>query len=302
MGKSMLDSKSIKRNAAANAAKEVANGSNAIDPNTVLSGLIQSGDLELPVLAEKSSQLLAMCRDPDCPTRELAELIRTDQSIASHVLRMANSPMYSCGIRIVSLQQAVARLGLKTLREIILVLSCRGRVFDVAGFDIELRESFQNSLATAVFAQEIARIRRLCVEEAFLCGLLHDIGRPVLLQTLVDYQRTHGVKWSRLEMLQAVEQHRRAVGGKLVRKWGLPDRVADAILDQNLLDALRTTQEAQVLALAIAVARCTLHPEEFDPDELFEHCLIDHLSIYVEQIDELLAKADDVKDLISRTA
>ena len=318
MKKTMLDSNSIRQDAdnepsgsqscsKPSGSKPSGSKPSAIEPgdrkpHDVLSELIQDGELELPLLAEKTSRLLSMCKDPDCSTRELAELIRMDQSIASHVLRMANSPMYSCGIRIVSLQQAVARLGLATLREIILIVSCRGRVFDVKGFDVELRESFHHSLATAIFAQEIARMRRLCVEEAFLCGLLHDIGRPVLLQALVDYQRKHGSKWSRLDMLQAVERHRRAVGGKLIRKWGLPDRVADAILDQDPVDALRTTQEAQVLALAIEVARTTLYPENFDPDSLLEHCLIDHLNIYVEQIDELLAKADDVKDLIGRTA
>ena len=140
MKKTMLDSNSIRLDADNEPSGNEPSGNepSAIEPgdrkpHDVLSGLIQDGELELPLLAEKTSRLLSMCKDPDCSTRELAELIRMDQSIASHVLRMANSPMYSCGIRIVSLQQAVARLGLATLREIILIVSCRGRVFDVKG-------------------------------------------------------------------------------------------------------------------------------------------------------------------------
>lgn len=62
-----------------------------------------------------------------------------------------------------------------------MLISCRSKVFNVEGFKTDVRESFDLSLATAALSQEIARVRRLNVEDAFLCGLLHDIGRPVLL-------------------------------------------------------------------------------------------------------------------------
>lgn len=270
------------------------------DPRTTLKAIVDGGDFELPLLPESSSKLLSMCNDPDCPPSELAECIRVDQSIATHVLRIANSPMYCSGAQIVSLQQVVARLGIQRIREIVLIVSCQGRVFDVAGFEVAVRNSFQQSLGTAAFAQEIARVRRLNVEDAFLCGLLHDIGRPILFQAIVDYQSKNTVIFDRGDVLEAVEAHRIAVGSSLIDEWKLPHRVAEAVTNQMEPDATNGSQEAQVLSLAIAFTQSLLDPEQHDPDELPEHPLIGQLNFYPEQVTSILAKSDEILDLINR--
>ena len=152
----------------------------------LLTERVTKGELELPVLSETSTRLLQLCNDAESSPRDLARYIRQDLAIAGHLLRIANSSLYCGGMPIVSLQQAIARLGVAKLKEIVIVISCGIRVFCAKGFETEVRESFRCSLGVAAFAQEIARQCRMNVEEAFLCGLLHDVGRPVLLQLIAD--------------------------------------------------------------------------------------------------------------------
>lgn len=270
------------------------------DARATLERLMVTGNLELPLLPESSSRLLRMCHDQDCPPREIAEAIRLDQSIATHVLRIANSPMYCAGAQIVSLQQSVARLGIQKIREIVLIVSCQGRVFDVPEFDADVRQSFQRSLAAAGFAQEIARTRRLNVEDAFLSGLLHDIGRPVLLQAVADSQTQHNVSFDRADVLDVIESFRIAVGSNLIEKWKLPARIAQTVTNQLKADAEVGSQEAKVLSLATAFTNALLTPEQHDAEQLRKHRLIEQLNIYPDQVALILAKGDEILDLISR--
>src|SRR5262245_35894479 len=137
---------------------------------------IDSGTLELPLLPEVARQVLSMNLDGEFATKELADLIHRDPAMAGHILRLANTARYAPPIPIVTLQQAVSRLGLKKIREIAMIVSCESRLFSVEGYEGRLRMTFRHSLGAGLFAQEIARMRRWNVEEAFLCGLMHDVG------------------------------------------------------------------------------------------------------------------------------
>jgi HD-like signal output (HDOD) protein len=272
----------------------------------MLRTLLVSGELELPVLPEVSAKLLRISNDPNCEANALADLIRRDPSVASHLMRIANSAMYSAGSPIVSLQQAVARLGLRRIREIVMIISCQNRVFDVTGFETEIRKSFRRSLGAAIFGQEIARIRRINVEEAFLCGLLHDVGRPVLLQSLVDLQKEHETDFEAADMIAAVEEFRVRVSGDLIEEWKLPARVANAIRCQETDEAvLGGNQEAHVLKFAIDLARITLEQDdtadETADNRVCRHCMIPVLNLYPDQVELLLGKRDEVRDWVNNS-
>lgn len=268
----------------------------------VVDRLVRNASFELPLLPESTAKLLSICNDRDFPPTELAESIRRDQSIATHVLRMANSAMFMPGSPVVSLQQAVARLGIDRIREIVLIVSCKSRVFDVAGFESEIRDSFKHSLAAAIFAQEIARARRLNVEDAFLCGLLHDIGRPVLLQAIVDYQHTNRVLVEREEVLQAIESHRATVGGNLINLWKLPQRIAHAVLQQNSNNTESSDDTANILQLAITFTNAYFAPEEVPMESLLSHPTVDSLNLYPDQLEEVRTKSEELIELLGEAS
>ncbi|MGZ9151632.1 MAG: HDOD domain-containing protein, partial [Nitrospira sp.] len=76
---------------------------------------IKTGDVELPLLPQAASQVMALASDPSADAAKLSALIHQDQALAAHVLRIANSPAYMPRSPVVSLQHAVAMLGITLL-------------------------------------------------------------------------------------------------------------------------------------------------------------------------------------------
>ena len=254
---------------------------------------LMRGAIELPVLPETTAKLLRMCNDPEIQPVTLVECVRSDAAISGHVLRLANSALFGVGTQIGSLRQAIARLGMNKLREIVLFVSCRERVFDVPGFEQDVRESFRKSFAAAIICQEIARCRRKNVEDAFLCGLLHDIGRPVLLQAVAEWQKQKRVRFDREELMAAVEQHRTEVGSDLVREWQLPERIAETVAGQACIDKSQTTDTTRLLELGCCLVE-VLFGSERSLDDVQQLAIVEQLNLYPEELAEILSKSEDL--------
>src|SRR5512141_1959961 len=89
--------------------------------------MIASDALPLPVLPEVASQVLGLVQRPDCDTARLAELLRRDPAMTAHVMAVVASPIYAGAVKISSVQQAIGRLGLATLTQIVLVVASKAR-------------------------------------------------------------------------------------------------------------------------------------------------------------------------------
>jgi HD-like signal output (HDOD) protein len=263
--------------------------------------VISSDDCELPVLPEVAAQLLKLTGDVDCEVSDIVALIKRDQSLTSHLLRIANSVRYSTGVTVSSIQQAVARLGLLCVREIVVLISCQCKIFDVPDFEAHVRQSFRRSLATAAFAQEIARVRRMNVEEAFLSGLLHDVGRPILFQALATRRRRYGLAASDAEICEAAEKHRISLAAKLIISWDLSARVAEAVQFQlSPQDAPGCLQQAATINLASYLADKALSSRPA-PESSDSHPMLTVLSIYPEQFQSILRNQDEILEWVNST-
>ncbi|MFO0981658.1 MAG: HDOD domain-containing protein [Planctomycetota bacterium] len=264
---------------------------------------IRTGKIELPLLPEVASQVMTSSMDPHCETRKLAELIRRDPALAGHVLRVSNSALFAPAVAIVTLQQAVSRLGMQKIREIALIISCQSKVFVVPGFENRLRVLFKHSLAAGLYAQEIARMRRTNVEEAFLGGLLHDVGRPVLLQELVDLQKQLRIELHADALDVLVEQYHARVGSALIERWALPARLRETVAFHHDPAAAPTcVQAAMTTALADELAHLTVGPQLVDEESVRQHPLRAPLNIYPDMIDQLLAKRESIAAMVEAVA
>ena len=150
---------------------------------------IEKGDVELPLLPQVASQVMSLTSGPAADAAKLSALIHQDQALAAHVLRIANSPAYMPRSPVVSLQHAVAMLGINLLSEIAFTASLKTGAFQVPGHEAEVKRLWRHALASGGFAKEVARTRRVNVESAYLCGLLHGIGKPVVLRTAATLAR-----------------------------------------------------------------------------------------------------------------
>ncbi len=267
-----------------------------------ISALVSTDDCELPVLPEVAAQLLKLTSDVDCEVSDIVALIKRDQSLTSHLLRISNSVRYTTGVTVSSIQQAVARLGLLCVREIVVMISCQCRVFDVPDFEKDVRQSFRKSLATAAFSQEIARVRRMNVEEAFLAGLLHDVGRPILLQAIADRRRRFGLVATDEEVSAAAEEHRISLAARLINSWELSARVAEAVRFQlSPQDAPVCMLQAATVNLALDLANAALDPNGDQVDINDPHPMQSLLSLYPEQLGTIVRHRDEILDWVNST-
>lgn len=262
-----------------------------------LSSVVGTHQLELPVLPEVAQQVITLANKDGVDLRDLSELIKRDQGLAGNLMRLANSPLYAPPTPLVSLDQVVSRLGLAKVREMALIISCSGKVFSVPGHEATVRLQFRHSLTCGLISQEIARGRRMNVEEAFLGGMLHDIGRPVLLQAIVDFGREAQAKLEPGAIEGACSVLHEMVGSELIQRWTLPVRLAEAIRHHH--EPSKAGSGAAGLSAVIALADDLSHlalagPKHVTESQFRDHPVLDTLNLYDDELNVLLAKLPDI--------
>lgn len=267
---------------------------------THLAHLLARGELELPLLPEVAGQVMALTADPEAEMSELAALIQRDQAMAGHLMRLVNSPLYGGRVPIVSLQQAVSRLGMVKIREISLLITCQSRVFKVKGFDEQVRALFRHSVAAASYAGEIAKIRRYKQEECFLAGLMHDVGKPVLLQALVDFRQGRDASMSDQDILELAQELHAEAGGTLAETWKLPERIVECVrFHHNPFDARFAQETVLTTALANELAHHTVGPREVGFEEVLQHPTVQALGLLPDDLSALMGRKEEVAESVA---
>lgn len=189
---------------------------------------------ELASLPQSLSEVLRLSRDPDCSAREMAAVLMRDPGLTTKVLRLANSPYFGAGRQVSSVTQAVMTLGMRAVTALALSAS----VYDLTGKwagAVDRLRFWRHSLAVAIGAKGIAEaIRYECPEEAFVAGLLHDIGLLVLEKSFPDRyarlwrQAESGESLPDLEDQVWGTNHAR-VGQFLLEQWHIPEAICSAV-------------------------------------------------------------------------
>ncbi|HVP68583.1 MAG TPA: HDOD domain-containing protein [Anaeromyxobacteraceae bacterium] len=196
-----------------------------------LESLALRGELELPPYPAVALRVQEALGRPDFGLDEVARLVGSDAALAAAVLRCANSPLYRRGATATSLTQAIIRVGAHEVMRLLLA-SCLAAHAHTAGPLAPLRRMIWiEGLCGAALCQELARLRGLKQEEAFLAGLLHDFGKIVActsLEKIVEKRAGEGTgtaqAWRAL-----IDRHHVALGAALATRWKLPPTLADII-------------------------------------------------------------------------
>ena len=169
---------------------------------------ILARDFDLPMLPHAALRVVRLTANPDVAVVEVAKTIMTDQTIAAKILDICNSPVYAGAAKIESISQAVVRLGLAEIKNLMLAISMKTKIFRSALFGDVARNLWVHSIACAFAARTIARETGSNREAAFLGGLLHDLGKMVLIGVLET-----GVHRVRDETRRGLRSHGRARRG-----------------------------------------------------------------------------------------
>lgn len=205
------------------------------DPQTIAADAIK-GLTTLATLPEITTRIIATIEDPRSSAGKLHAIVSHDPALATRILRVVNSAFYGLAGKIASVERAIAMLGSTAVKNIA-VASSLGQMFRggklCEGFAV--RDLWTHCIAVAVTARELARrMQSPLADEAFLAGLIHDIGILVELQFWPEQVRevcktvwTGGGDFCQTERA-AIHVDHQLLGKALTEKWNFPKVCRDA--------------------------------------------------------------------------
>jgi HD-like signal output (HDOD) protein len=192
--------------------------------------------LNLPSFPPVTMEIIQIIDDPDLNIYDLSKIINKDQALASKILKVANSPFYSYPRIISTIDFALTVLGLETVKEILISASIVGHLNKYHHHEFDLEKFWSHSIVSSLIARELAKTTNYkIVGEAFLAGLVHDIGIFIMAQFFPnDYAKvTEKIKDNPGDLLIYEKEEYTAthseIGGWLFERWNFPIQLVESV-------------------------------------------------------------------------
>lgn len=269
----------------------------------------------LPSLPSTVAQITELLNDPDCSLAEVSRAISADPSIALKSLRLVNSAYYGFRDRVNSVDHAVVLLGMKVVKN----LAFTAAVFDTlqAGEETLVRHNVTCAMIMRRLVESNAapKVAFADPEEAFIFGLLHDVGKIIFHQYVPDeFGEVLAVctasdkPWAEAER-EIIGADHAEVGARLAEKWKLSAALTQAIAGHHDLDRCEDEQSksfASLVAVADYISYACGHPGHvgakvtLDP-RVWEYTGITSTSV-LPAVDKFLDSSTDIDELVEMVA
>ena len=216
---------------------------------------------ELPLLPQVLIRILQLDSDSEDYFDEFEQLVQEDPAFAVRVIALANSAAHAPADPVVAIRSALSRLGCNTIRSLIASLAVHRVFMPTEANQIQL---WVHSIRTAVASRAMARlIPHLGVdsEQAYLAGLLHDIGRFVMFEHApqrlleVDESKWHTPEDIAQADIEAFSYTHSELGYLACRKWGLPDEITKVVrVHHNNVAGSVTPRSTEALVSCVQLA------------------------------------------------
>jgi len=193
--------------------------------------------VDLPTIPRVTMEVANLVDSPNASAAMVAQALARDQALTAKVLKMANSAFYGAPRRISTVTDAIVLLGMHTIRNLAMAAGCHD-VLDreVISYAIRRGDLWKHSMCVGYASQQIAkRAHYTIIEEAFVAGLLHDIGK-VLISTYMGSELCDVMAHAQQanQSFASSEQDilgfdHAEVGARLTEHWNLPTHLVEAI-------------------------------------------------------------------------
>ncbi|MBI9044030.1 MAG: HDOD domain-containing protein [Anaerolineaceae bacterium] len=208
------------------------------------------------------TRILNILEGEEASAEEVGDLLGHDQALAANVLQAANSAYLGYGPSCTNLSDAVMRLGFGRIRTLVLGVAAAGSLSgSLKGYRMGSGELWKHSISTAYVAQWLSkRNRSIPPEDAYVAGLLHDMGKLLLDQfALADYARlfdlvqNYGLTFFQVEQKLFGINHAQ-VGSMMANKWNFPQPLVSAIEFHHSPTGKKDNILASIVNVANAIA------------------------------------------------
>lgn len=237
---------------------------NRITPDQVLAKIHN-----LPSLPDVVMELLTRMSQDDVNIDAVAKKIAQDQALAARVLRLANSSFYGLAKQVSSIQEAITILGFRTVRSLATTAALMGSFRGQGAASFDVTPFWRHAIAAAECARALASHLYINPELAYTAGLLHDLGRLVLVTQFEDsyeatmrYRAQHDCKLLEAEQIVLGIDHAR-VGEVLMQHWKFPEAMQQALAHHHS----PLVGHDPLLTLIVIAADAMVHALDLSGDE-----------------------------------
>lgn len=186
---------------------------------------LAEGDFELPPMPDILIRLNNCMGDDGPSVDEIIAIIMNDQILTTKILKVVNSSFYGLPAPVTSPRHAVVYMGFKAMLSIVTAHSIK----QISGRNMEQVENIlRHSLECAFLAKILGRMLRMDEEEAFICGLLHDVGKTVLANIAPDLVK-NDEQLSPAALSSLIFDYHSNAGALIALKWNLPEVVRNVV-------------------------------------------------------------------------
>lgn len=228
------------------------------------------GTIEVPALPDLYMRLRDLIKSPTGNAQKAAELIGKDPSLVMKVLKTVNSPAYGLRQQVTKLDQAIQMLGFNEVSNLVLAATVM-KQFPVRPGDrlLNLRKFWEHSIGVAVMTRVVMRHCKRIVgttaEEAFISGLIHDVGKLMLYQTFPQ-EFTQAMGKCRSEQMSLVDAEQMVfgfthqdIGAYVADTWGFSRNMVKAIELHNTPFMLDTDDDSFTFVSLVHVSNLLAH-------------------------------------------
>jgi HD-like signal output (HDOD) protein len=199
-------------------------------------GKIRDGSYKLPVLPQAAAEVLQLSRDANVSIDRVVKLLDSEPALTARLLATANSPLFRGRVELRSGKEAVVRLGLRTVCDLVMQAVAMSKVFEAPLFKPQMVELKVHATCVAFACRSLEAASPRKDEWAFMAGLLHGLGKATLLAILSQQQGIDAVHPAVIDEVLALRHA--AVGAVVVERMKLSDRLAVAIARHHDADAV----------------------------------------------------------------
>jgi len=220
------------------------------------------GSIQLGSLPTIFYQINSAVENPESSFAEIGHIISQDTALTARLLKIVNSSFFGFSSKVETITHAVTIVGMVQLRDLALATAIINNFKGIPKDVVNMRSFWQHSIAVGLAGRVIGvYLKEVNPERFYVLGLLHDLGRLLLYLAVPEDMSRVLIKYSHGGLLHEAEDEvlgwdHAEVGGRLLRKWNLPDRLVEGVLyHHNPSGAPRFQVEAAVTHVADIMAQ-----------------------------------------------
>ncbi len=251
----------------------------------------------LAPMPEVCARLVELSAQQETDAAYLVRLVECDPAIAGEILRIANSPVLRPRHHIASLRRAVSWLGIAEVRNIAFAGALRGEVFNAPGHQPECEALWREARYGALWAREVACLRRKHVETAYIAGLMHRVGAALALKLLSRFEFEPRTARDAHTFADLGAEFEPAGGRLLMEHWHVANEVQEAAVGWRVYRGSRHEDLAGTINAAHLLAEHTLHPLLIDEEAVMSDHVFEDLCVSGELRAAMLSRRAHVRQI-----